>query len=135
MKSPTNKIVLRGNDPTGYGYYGASRSNGTRKHEGTDYCATPGENIYACISGKVRVGVVYSNSTKMKLVEITGADYRVKQMYVQPNVKTGDFVKEGDCIGTSQDISAYWGGNMLNHVHISVWKHGLLTDPEPIIKE
>ena len=55
-------------------------------------------------------------------------------MYVYPNVKNGDYVEEGDVIGTAQDISSYHGGNMENHIHISVWKNGLLTDPEPILK-
>lgn len=133
MKSPTKKLTLRANDPTGHGYYGAKR--GSRKHKGTDYVATAGEAIYACVSGKIRVGNVYSDSIQMRLVEIKNKTYKVKQMYVTPIVKTGDIVKSGDIIGYSQNIADYHNSNMINHVHVSVWKNGLLTDPEPIIKE
>lgn len=135
IKAPTNKIKLRGNDPTGHGYYGARRSNGRRKHNGVDYCVEAGEPIYACISGKVRIGYPYVASTKMKLVEIKNKEYKVKQMYVEPVVKSGEYVEAGDLIGYSQDVAGYHNlPAMKNHVHISVWKNGLLTDPEPIIK-
>ncbi len=135
MKSPTKKIVLRDKDTTGNGWYGASRAHHTRKHKGCDYCAEPGEEIYACVSGTVRIGYPYNTSTKMKLVEITNSTYKVKQMYVDPIVKSGDFVREGQIIGYSQDVANYHHlPEMKNHVHISVWKNGLLTDPEPLIK-
>lgn len=134
MKAPTKKIKLRGNDPTGNGWYGARRSNGRRKHNGVDYCAKAGEPIFACISGRVRIGYPYVASTKMKLVEIKNKEYKVKQMYVEPTVKNRDYVKAGDLIGYSQDVANYHGiSQMKNHVHISVWKNGLLTDPEPLI--
>lgn len=133
MKSPTTRLKLRGNDPKGHGYYGASR--GIRKHKGTDYVAEPGEAIFACVSGKVRIGNVYATSSKMKLVEITGDEFRIKQMYVYPYVKNGAFVKAGQFIGVAQDIAGYHKSTMINHVHVSVWKNGLLTDPEPLIKQ
>lgn len=135
MKSPTLHKKLRNQDPTGNGWYGAKRSSGKRKHKGVDYCAEPGEAIFACISGKVRVGYPYVASTKMKLVEIKNKTYKVKQMYVEPTVRNGDYVKAGDIIGYSQDVANYHHlPKMKNHVHISVWKNGLLTDPEPLIK-
>ena len=43
LDSPTKCIVLRDRDDTGNGWYGAKR--GTKKHKGTDYVVTPGENI------------------------------------------------------------------------------------------
>lgn len=138
LHSPTRFITLRGADETGNGWYGASR--GARKHEGTDYVVYPGEEIFACVSGVVRVGNVYRNSTKMKLIEITGEvgvhRIKVKQMYVSPEVKTGDFVMANEFIGYAQDVAAFHGDeDMKPHVHVSVWKNGLLTDPEPIIFE
>ena len=138
LASPTRFIELRNQDATGNGWYGAKRGN--RKHEGTDYVAYPGEEIFACMAGKVRIGNVYRNDTKMKLIEIENQfgvhHYRVQQMYVLPNVKTGDFVTKNQRIGFAQDIAGYHNSNtMKNHCHISVWKNGLLTDPEPIIFE
>lgn len=132
LKSPTKCTILRGDDITGNGWYGASRGN--RKHEGVDYVVTPGEDIFSVTDGKIRIGNVYRGSKKMKLVEITGAEYRAKQMYVNPLVKDGEIVKSGQKIGTAQDVAEFHGiKNMKPHVHISVWKNGLLTDPEPII--
>ena len=56
-------------------------------------------------------------------------------MYVSNGiVKNGDYVKKGQLIGYSQNIADYHGGGMKNHVHVSLWKNGLLTDPEPVLK-
>ncbi|XRE42205.1 hypothetical protein ACIVBQ_000409 [Tenacibaculum discolor] len=132
MKAPLKPIILRGKDSTGNGWFGASRGN--RKHEGVDFVGVPGQNVYACESGRVRIGNVYRGSTKMKLVEIKNSTYKVKQMYVQPTVKNGQMVQAGDVIGTLQDVATFHGSNKMKpHCHISVWKNGLLTDPEPII--
>lgn len=136
LHQPTKCVILRDKDSTGNGWYGAKRGN--RLHEGTDYVVTPGEEVFACCSGTVRVGNVYSHSNKMKLIEIVGTignhKVQVKQMYVLPSVKTGDVVKAGDVIGTAQDVAKFHNSNKMKpHVHISVWKNGLLTDPEPII--
>jgi murein DD-endopeptidase MepM/ murein hydrolase activator NlpD len=136
LHSPTKCTILRDKDNTGNGWFGAKR--GTRLHKGVDYVVVPGEPIFACCAGVVRIGNVYWTSTKMKLVEISGAidvhDVRVKQMYVLPCVKTGETVQKGQLIGVAQDVAKYHGSKeMKPHVHISVWKNGLLTDPEPII--
>lgn len=136
LHSPTKCTILRNEDKTGNGWYGAKRGN--RNHEGVDYVVTPGEEIYACCSGKVRVGQVYEYSSKMKLVEIKGKEglhsVKVLEMYVLPNVKNGDFVKKGQFIGYAQDVAKFHeSNNMKPHVHISLWKNGLLTDPEPVI--
>lgn len=137
--------IGRGNDPTGHGYFGASRGNGTRKHEGFDIISTPGEKVYAPHRGKVRISRVYSTTKlgkeNMMLVEITGDVYKSKLMYVAPKVSTGYFVEAGQEIGVAQDVTKYHtenandlDKNMICHVHISTWKHQLLTDPEPLLK-
>lgn len=134
MKLPIKKITLRGKDPTGNGWYGASRNKGKREHEGLDIVSVVGEPIMSMISGKIRTSTVYNGSEEMTLVEIKNSTYKVKQMYVRPSVKTGDFITEGQIIGYAQDIAGYHDSDMKNHIHISVWKNGLLTDPEPLIK-
>lgn len=136
LASPTRVKILRNKDKTGNGWYGAKR--GARKHEGTDYVTFPGEEIFACMDGKVRIGNVYKHSTEMKLVEITSKQknhsYKVKQMYVLPSVKNGAMVEKNQLIGVAQDIAKFHkSSKMKNHCHVSVWKNGLLTDPEPII--
>tara|TARA_B100000809_G_C15106092_1_gene518821 strand:+ start:1098 stop:1523 length:426 start_codon:yes stop_codon:yes gene_type:complete len=136
LQSPTKCTILRNEDTTGNGWFGAKRGN--RLHEGVDFVVTPGEKIFACCSGVVRIGNVYAASTKMKLVEIKGSidvhTVKVKQMYVLPSVVNGEAVVMGQVIGVAQDVAKYHGSNKMQpHVHVSVWKNGLLTDPEPII--
>lgn len=140
MNRPLKKLKLRGADPTGNGWYGAKR--GSREHRGVDYVGNTGEDVFACISGVVRIGRVYSDDkrSEFKLIELTsGNEYNgtlreVKQMYVNPKIKNGEYVNAGDVIGTLQGIGDFYGGKMPNHCHVEIRKNGLLTDPEPLIK-
>ena len=142
MKKPLKDIVLRGLDPTGHGYYGASRGN--RKHQGVDYLAAAGANVYAPITGFVaKIGQVYTHTTEFKYIEVINDEYRWWLMYVtaDEHIIKGYRVSEGEYIGGVQDIATYWNKNkkpdqdkMLNHLHVQVWKNGLPTDPEPIIE-
>jgi len=134
MISPTLNTVLRGNDPTGHGYYGAKR--GTRKHKGLDILTKPGEKLSVPFSGVItKIGQVYKETTKFKYVEITNDVYRTRLMYSKPisSISINKRVFKGEIYGIAQDIAGYWGGGMKNHVHMELWKHGLLTDPEPLI--
>lgn len=135
MKSPLDILVLRGNDPTGHGYYGAKR--GIKKHKGVDLVAKPNDCVYSPIHGVItRVGQVYSDdiNTDFKLIEIMNDVYRIKLMYVSlEGVKIGQRIFEGDLIGKVQDISGFWDPKMINHIHFEVYKHGLLTDGEPLL--
>ena len=147
LTSPTQILIGRGKDPTGHGYYGAKRSwKKDGKHHGFDIVTIPGEPIFSCNKGRIRVGNVYSKNKPgkptMKLVETTDSEHKVKLLYVKPIVKTGQKVEKGEIIGYAQDITDYHtdgefdpDNNMLNHIHAQVWKNGLETDPEAIIKE
>ena len=143
LTAPTQSGEVRGADATGNGWYGAKRGN--RLHKGCDYKTTPGEAIFAVCKGYVRLGNVYAKSKPgkptMRLVEISGPEYRAKQMYVKPIVKNGAFVEMGQQIGLAQNVTEYHTDsdtdtdkNMTNHCHVSLWKFGLLTDPEPVLK-
>lgn len=140
LQSPTRQLILRNEDKTGNGWFGASR--GYRLHKGVDVVTFPGEEIFACMSGKVtRLGYVYKGSRKMRFVEIekkTGFHhYKLWQMYVDPSIKKGDVVEANQLIGYAQDVAGYHNSKkMKKHVHIQLWKNGLLTDPEPLfVKE
>ena len=132
MKAILNKMVPRGNDPTGHGYYGAKR--GTRKHKGFDAISKPDELIKSPIHGTItKLGYPYANALQFRYIEVTNDVYRVRLMYVEPlNILVGKRVFEGQEIGKAQNIAAYWNPKMINHVHIEVYKNGLLTDPEPL---
>ena len=132
LSIPTRCKELRGADATGNGWWGAKR--GSRKHEGCDYVCQEGDEIFACANGVIRNGQVYSTSSEMTLIEIKNSIYKVKQMYVDSIVENGETVEKGQLIGYSQSVSAFHNNpDMKNHCHITVWKNGLKTDPEPIL--
>ena len=133
MKQPLTKIVKRGNDPTGHGYFGAKR--GAKLHKGLDLICDAGTEIFSMITGEVtKIGYCYADAPEFRYVEVTNHDHRIRLLYCSPNIVTlGQKVNEGDKIGESQDISTHWGGGMQNHLHVEIYKNTLLTDPEPII--
>lgn len=133
LHPPTKKTILRGNDPTGHGYYGARR--GKRKHKGLDLVSQPKDVVNSLIDGVVtKIGYPYAGNLTFRYVEVTNDTYRIRVMYIKPvGLKVGDRVFAGQHIGETQDIAGYWNPRMLNHIHIEVYKNGLLTDPEPII--
>lgn len=145
LSSPTWRLIFRGSDPTGNGWFGASRSGGKRKHKGVDLVVTPGEEIFAMMSGIVtKLGYVYSNPKQdkptMRFVEIqqtVGNDhYKLWQMYVDPSVKKFQSIERNEIIGEAQDIADYWNSSeMKNHVHAQLWINGVTVDPEPLIQK
>lgn len=140
-----DEIILRGDDPTGHGHYGAKR--GTRKHKGLDVVAKPGEPVKSPINGYIsKIGWPYSGVNHIRYIDIKNDEFRHRLMYVGPidGLKVNDRVFFGDVIGHAQDVAGYWHKQSLkrnpkakktmkNHVHWEVYKHGLLTDPEPIL--
>ena len=134
VRAPLLEVKPRGQDPTGYGYYGAKRGN--RKHKGFDLVAEPDTIVTSPIDGFItKFGQVYSHTDKFKYVDIENEVYRWRLMYclsfdfltVQARVRCGDEV------GKVQNIAGYWKNGMINHLHIECYKYGLLTDPEPLI--
>lgn len=133
IAKPLKEIHLRGNDPTGHGYYGAKR--GTRKHKGLDLVSKPKDVVSSLIDGVVtKIGYPYAGNLTFRYVDVSNDVYRVRVMYIFPkNISVGDRVFAGQQIGETQDISSFWNPRMINHIHIEVYKNGLLTDPEPLI--
>lgn len=133
LNSPLDEIILRGNDPTGHGYYGAKRGN--RKHKGLDVVAEPNEEVYSLIDGVVtKIGYPYKGNFTFRYIDVTNDTYRARIMYIFPkNISLGDRIFKGQVIGEAQNISAHWNPRMLNHIHIEIYKNGLLTDPEPLL--
>ena len=125
----------RGRDAKGHGDFGMPR--GGRKHRGWDVVGEPGAQIKAPFSGQItKYGYMYRNVPEFRYVEITGETYRIRLGYSELNagLKVGDFINEADCVSILQDIASYWRGGMQNHLHIEIYKNGLLTDPEPLFK-
>jgi len=134
IHKPLANIELRGSDETGNGWYGANR--GRRKHKGLDLVSIPNEAVFSPIHGIItKIGYPYAKALQFRYIEITGPIYRVWLMYVLPNdsIKKGQKIFIGDKVGTAQNIAEYHHPEMQNHIHLQVWKYGLLTDPEPIL--
>lgn len=140
LTPPLEEIILRGNDPSGHGNFGAKR--GLKKHAGVDLAAVPGVSVFSPIDGIVtKFRQVYSHTTEFKIVEITNDIYRAWLMYCAPDIiEKNDRVYRGDRLGVVQDISSYWwnksskkGTKMINHLHVQIWKYGKVTDPEPLL--
>ncbi len=120
-------------DGFGCGSFGASRSGGTRKHNGLDIIFAPGESVLSPIDGKVsRHPIPYANDPSYKGIEIKNSRYLVKLFYIENQSPIGTVVKKGQKIATAQDIAAKYGSTMTNHVHIEVYEYGKLINPETL---
>lgn len=134
ITAPLSKMCPRGDDPTGAGWYGAKR--GAKKHKGFDLEAKPGALVKCPIDGVIsKIGYAYAKAPQFRYIEITSEIYRIRVFYVEPKIglAKGDRVFAGKLIGKAQDIAGYWNPKMINHIHIEVYKNGLLTDPEPLL--
>lgn len=129
----TDTNELRGSDPQGSGAFGASR--GSRKHKGLDLLAEAGQIIKAPFDLKiVKHGIVYNSTSQFKYVEFEGLGllsvFRIRLMYVQSDISVGQKVAKGSNLGICQNIAAYHGGGMKNHLHLEIRVLNILVNPE-----
>ena len=76
----------------------------------------------------------YKDALEFRYVEVSNDTYRIRLLYTGPiNLKKGDSISEGVKVGVVQDVAGHWANGMLNHLHVEIYKNGLLTDPEPLI--
>ena len=143
MEKPLNKIIDRGNDPTGFGHFGAKR--GSRRHIGHDLVSIPNEPVYSMIDGIItKYGYMYANALQFRYLEVTNKNYRIRLCYIEKHnlFKEGMEVCAGDRFAFAQDIAKYHNRNkkgkkqnlMLNHIHVEMYKNGKLIDPNIYLK-
>ena len=118
----------------GVGDFGAYRSaHPDIPHQGQDFLAVPGQEVFAPISGVVRIARPYKDDSRFSGVEIygTGGASKVKVFYISPAVAAGETVEAGQPIGTVQDLSVKYGAAFLpqNHVHVEVRRAGVVVNP------
>ncbi|WP_271407318.1 M23 family metallopeptidase [Tenacibaculum soleae] len=144
MHPPLKKIIDRGNDPTGFGHFGAKRGfdkKGNPKfHKGHDIISVPGESVVSMISGTVtKVGYMYGNrkAKHLRYVEVTNDFFRVRLSYLEHSVFEGDVVCSGERVGYALSVADYHNKNkkkgaalMINHLHVEIYKNGKLVDPK-----
>jgi len=113
-------VLLRGVDGKGSGAFAAPR--GGKRHKGTDYVFASGDEVKSPVKGIItRLGWAYANS-EFRLIEILSHKGSLlwRFLYVDPIVKAGDKIIEGQTIGTAQKISKRYGSEMKDHVHVEV---------------
>jgi hypothetical protein len=116
MISPSGQDKYRDSDKHGSGAFGSKR--GARTHVGIDPIIIPGQDIYAPHDGIVKREIqVYTDSTKYRGIEIVDQFFISHVHYILPKPGiVGQKVKEGDVIGTAQDISERYP-DITKHVH------------------
>jgi murein DD-endopeptidase MepM/ murein hydrolase activator NlpD len=120
--NPTGRSP-RGHDAYGDGEFGASRDGGSRRHEGVDFAARPGQPVRAPISGYVtKIGYAYPGDVALKFVEITNPALKVaaRVFYVNPGVDVGETVHIGRVIGAAHTLQRKYPGGMTDHVHLEL---------------
>lgn len=123
-------FVRRKCDAYGCGGFGASRDSGKRGHKGMDVVTSTGQKVFAPFGGKIRTFEAYEGYSSLLGVEVKGASYKVKLMYVLPVVKNGDRVKAGQLIGYAQSLQMKYPG-ISDHIHAEVWRYGSILNPSP----
>lgn len=134
--NPTGRGI-RGTDAFGSGAFGARRAGGARTHNGTDYSATPGQDVRAVISGEItRYGWPYRDDPSIRSIDVSNAQgYVVRHFYVliSANLREGSRVMGGDVIGRAQSLANRYPG-ITEHVHIEIRHNGNLIDPTRLIR-
>jgi murein DD-endopeptidase MepM/ murein hydrolase activator NlpD len=142
--NPTGQAI-RGCDTHGCGSFGAPRKNatGSHPHRGLDFVGTPGQDVRAVATGRVRVGRPYADDPMLRYVQIATPDgYTIRELYVKPlsELAVGDVVIAGDIIGTLQSLQHRYPG-ITDHVHVEtsvggpIREGGLAVDPSSIFAQ
>ena len=137
LKSLFNdKIAKIRKDIAGDGHYGASRSNGTRKHAGVDLEISPGQIIKAPFKAKIiREAYPYASDLSyhgIYLQSLEDKDIKVKMFYLKKlsNLKAGDLIQAGDPIAFAENISAKYSKSMTPHIHVEIYQNDVRVNPE-----
>jgi len=129
------EFVIR-NDVYGKGYFGARRSNGSRKHNGVDLVADIGIPVYA-----IRSGYVLKAENKRANGNYVKIDHGNKlcSFYLHLSsycVKKGERVRQGQMIGRIGKTGNAFNHDMLTHLHFEVHNDGEPIDPmEEVLSE
>ncbi len=113
-------------------------------HKGLDFVADPGAdaiNIFPDGGRFVRAGWAYVPDRGPRNVRIEGlgsaAGYLAKYNYVTPleGVEPGQEFAPGEIIGTVDNVALWHDavGKMINHLHLELFKDGVLIDSTPFV--
>jgi murein DD-endopeptidase MepM/ murein hydrolase activator NlpD len=98
----------------------------TKFHEGVDFSAPPGTDVYATGDGTVVEGDRSKAGYGNQIVIDHGFGYKTMYAHLQSyKVRAGDKVKRGQIIGTVGST----GKSTSPHLHYEVWKNNKPVDP------
>lgn len=112
---------------------------GTRLHNGVDFNVEASGDVYSPIFGKiVRVAVPYKSDDRFRGLVIEGmgryVGYSVKLFYLDPLKEiVGRTVKQGELIGTAQDLTIKYPG-ITNHIHFEISFKRAQVDPSRFLE-
>lgn len=126
ISSPYGNRVLYGND---------------NFHNGVDFLAPLGSNIYASASGYVEYASFLEDGFGNTVILSHNLGYRTLYCHISETflVKIGDYVEQGDLIATVGP--KYLSNGIMNgnttgpHLHFSIYENGNTIDPLSIIKK
>lgn len=88
---------------SGYGYFGANRSKGKRKHAGVDFYGQSGDSVYAILAGIVQSipQTPFLPNTSLYSIVIDHGNFigRYCEIYNIPPYSIGDRINEGQFLG------------------------------------
>jgi len=128
--SSNAKNEIRGCDKHGCGHFGAPRDSAT--NDGIDIICQPGSDVFAPFVGRILQAIrpepnkeyAYNNGLLVHGLQDYRA-YQAKIFYMTPSRESGT-MEAGDKIGTSV---AQPHEHMIQHVHLKVYKDGVIIDP------
>jgi len=121
-------LKKRKSDKWGQGHFGAPR--GDRKHNGIDYACLEGSEILSPVDGQVtKHGYPYADDLSFRYVQITNGERKHRIFYVDPILPIGRIIKEGDVIGTAQDLEQRYP-EITPHIHYEIMIGDKYLDPE-----
>jgi len=123
--NPTGRGIR--SDSEGDGHWQAKR--GDRRHKGIDLFCDPGQDILSPIKGFImRIAYPYADDLSWKGIVIQGDWCRIKMYYLDPFVRIGRQIIQGEVIGKAQNISLRYGDKMRSHVHLEFEE--IIPNPE-----
>ena len=128
------------NDTLGAGHFGAPR--GKRTHNGLDFCAAPGDVVYAVDGGVItKIGFCYGDDLRYRYTQVTTVDQLDARYFYTtplPGLDIGTMVSVGDPLCVVQDIAVKHstpGAAMKNHFHFEIKDGRGHINPVPYLKK
>lgn len=120
-------VIIR-HDGRGNGFFGAER-NGNRLHLGLDLLAKVGAPVIASRSGKVILARRTRGMGNFVIIRHSGRTNTLYGHLSRIYVHAGQFVRQGQIIGSVGKTGNANFRNILPHLHFEVRKNGFPQDP------